>query len=174
MQRARQDACADEPIEIGNCEVWRCDGRAARLGRSEAGRANVAPIFERRDMGQKTRHAASVSQKGVCIVAPVGVGGESLRGIGVISGVCPFAGLSDGQVAQWSAYIARGLVAFMVVSGAPAVFGLFAARDIWKLRAKIAPENESAFECDAGAKMSKFEAPIDVIGRRGSLNKGES
>ena len=54
------------------------------------------------------------------------------------------------------------------------MFGLFAARDIWKLRAKIAPENESAFECDAGAKMSKFEAPIDVIGRRGSLNKGES
>ena len=36
------------------------------------------------------------------------------------------------------------------------------------------PENESAFECDAGVKMSKFEAPIDVIGRRGSLNKGES
>lgn len=61
----------------------------------------------------------------------------------------------------------------MVVSGAPAVFGLFAARDIWKLRAKIAPENESTFECDAGAKMSKFEAPIDVIGSRGSLNKGE-
>ena len=62
----------------------------------------------------------------------------------------------------------------MVVSGAPAVLGLFAVRDIWKLRAKIAPENESAFECDAGAKMSKFEAPIDVIGRRASLNKGES
>ena len=55
-----------------------------------------------------------------------------------------------------------------------AVFGLFAARDIWKLRAKIAPENESAFECDAGVKMGKFEASIDVIGRRGSLNKGES
>ena len=84
------------------------------------------------------------------------------------------AGLTDGQVAQWPTYIARGLVAFMVVSGAPAVFGLFVARDIWKLRAKIAPENESAFECNAGVKMSKFEAPIDVIGRRGSLNKGES
>ena len=84
------------------------------------------------------------------------------------------AGLSDGQVAQWPTYIARGLVAFMVVSGAPAVFGLFAVRDIWKPRAKIAPENESAFECDAGVKMSKFEAPIDVIGWRGSLNKGES
>lgn len=54
------------------------------------------------------------------------------------------------------------------------VFGLFAVRDIWKLGAKIAPENENAFECDAGAKMSKFEAPIDVIGRRASLNKGES
>ena len=51
---------------------------------------------------------------------------------------------------------------------------LFAVRDIWKLEAKIAPGNESAFECDAGVKMSKFEAPIDVIGRRGSLNKGES
>lgn len=169
MQRARQDARVDEPIEIGNCEVWRRDGRAARLGHNEAGRSNVAPIFERRDMGQKTRHAASVSQKGVCIVAPVGVGGESLRGIGVISG-----GLPVGRLARWPTYIARGLVAFMVVSGAPAVFGLFAVRDIWKLRAKIAPENESAFECDAGAKMSKFEAPIDVIGRRGSLNKGES
>lgn len=174
MQRARQDARVDEPIEIGNCEVWRCDGRAARLGRSEAGRANVAPIFERRDMGQKTRHAASVSQKGVCIVAPVGVGGESLRRIGVISG-----GLPVGRLDRWPGCSmvdlhARGLVAFMVVSGAPAVFGLFAARDIWKLRAKIAPENESAFECDAGVKMSKFEAPIDVIGRRGSLNKGES
>lgn len=169
MQRARQDACVDEPIEIGNCEVWRCDGRAARLGHNEAGRSNVAPIFERRDMGQKTRHAASVSQKGVCIVAPVGVGGERLRGIGVISG-----GLPVGQLARWPTCIARGLVAFMVVSGAPAVFGLFAVRDIWKLRAKIAPENESAFECDAGAKMSKFEAPIDVIGRRASLNKGES
>lgn len=84
------------------------------------------------------------------------------------------AGLTDGQVARWPTYIARGLVAFMVVSGAPAVFGLFAVRDIWKLRAKIAPENESAFECDAGAKMSKFEAPIGVIGRRASLNKGES
>ena len=84
------------------------------------------------------------------------------------------AGLTDGQVAQWPTCIARGLVAFMVVSGVPAVFGLFAVRDIWKLRAKIAPVNESAFECDAGAKMSKFEAPIDVIGRRGSLNKGES
>ena len=169
MQRARQDAWVDEPIEIGNCEVWRCNGRAARLGHNEAGRANVAPIFERRDMGQKTRHAASVSQKGVCIVAPVGVGGESLRGIGVISG-----GLPVGRLDRWPTYITRGLVAFMVVSGAPAVFGLFAVRDIWKLRAKIAPENESAFECDAGAKMSKFEAPIDVIGRRGSLNKGES
>lgn len=123
MQRTRQDARVDEPIEIGNCEVWRRDGRAARLGHNEAGRSNVAPIFERRDMGQKTRHAASVSQKGVCIVAPVGVGGESLRGIGVISGVCPFAGLSDGQVAQWSAYIARGLVAFMVVSGRPQCSG---------------------------------------------------
>ena len=97
-----------------------------------------------------------------------------MRGIGVISGACPLAGLSDGQVARWPACIARGLVAFMVVSGAPAVFGLFAARDIWKLRAKIAPENESAFECDAGVKMSKFDAPIDVIGRRSSLNKGES
>lgn len=129
-------------------------------GHNEAGRSNVAPIFERRDMGQKTRHTASVSQKGVCIVAPVGVGGESLRGIGVISGACPLAGLSDGRLASHG-----GLVAFMVVSGAPAVFGLFAARDIWKLRAKIAPENESTFECDAGAKMSKFEAPIDVIGR---------
>ena len=62
----------------------------------------------------------------------------------------------------------------MVVSGAPAAFGPFAARDIWKLRAKIDPENESAFECDAGVKMSKFEAPIGIIGRRGSLNKGES
>lgn len=92
----------------------------------------------------------------------------------MISGACPLAGLPDGQVARWPACIARGLVAFMVVSGAPAVFGLFAVRDIWKLRAKIAPENESAFECDAGAKMSKFEAPIDVIGRRASLNKGES
>ena len=99
MQRARQGARVDEPIEIGNCEVWRRDGRAARLGHNEAGRSNVAPIFERRDMGQKTRHAASVSQKDVCIVAPVGVGGESLRGIGVISGACPLAGLSDGQVA---------------------------------------------------------------------------
>ena len=165
MQRARQGARVDEPIEIGNCEVWWCDGRAARLGHNEAGHSNVAPIFERRDMGQKTRHAASVSQKGVCIVAPVGVGGESLRGIGVISGACPLAGLSDGQVARWPACIARGLVAFMVVSGVPAVFGLFAVRDIWKLRAKIAPENESAFECDAGVKMGKFEAPIDVIGR---------
>ena len=100
MQRARQDARVDEPIEIGNCEVWRCNGRAARLGHNEAARANVAPIFERRDMGQKTRHAASVSQKGVCIVAPVGVGGESLRGIGVILGACPLAGLADGQVAR--------------------------------------------------------------------------
>lgn len=84
------------------------------------------------------------------------------------------AGLTDGRLDRWPTYIAPGLVAFMVVSGAPAVFGLFAVRDIWKLRAKIALENESAFECDAGAKMSKFEAPIDVIGRRGSLNKGES
>ena len=83
-------------------------------------------------------------------------------------------GLPVGRLDRWPTYIARGLVAFMVVSGAPAVFGLFAVRDIWKLRAKIAPENESAFECDAGAKMSKFEAPIGVIGRRASLNKGES
>ena len=90
----------------------------------------------------------------------------------ISGGACPLAGLTDGQVARWPTYIARGLVAFMVVSGAPAVFGLFAVRDIWKLRAKIAPENESAFECDAGVKMSKFEAPIDVIGRRGSLNRG--
>lgn len=174
MQRARQDARVDEPIEIGNCEVWRCSGRAARLGHNEAGRSNVAPIFERRDMGQKTRHAASVSQKGVCIVAPVGVGGESLRGIGVISG-----GLPVGRLVRWPGCLMAGLhrTGPGRVHGcfwAPAVFGLFAARDIWKLRAKIASENESAFECDAGAKMSKFEAPIDVIGRRGSLNKGES
>lgn len=84
------------------------------------------------------------------------------------------ASLPVGRLVRWPACIARGLVAFMAVSGAPAVFGLFAVRDIWKLRAKIAPENESAFECDAGAKMNKFETPIDVIGWRGSLNKGES
>ena len=82
-----------ETVKFGGAMV-------VRLGHNEAGRSNVAPIFERRDMGQKTRHAASVSQKGVCIVAPVGVGGESLRGIGVISGgACPLAGLTDGQVA---------------------------------------------------------------------------
>ena len=109
MQRARQDARVDELIEIGNCEVWRCDGRAARLGHNEAGRSNVAPIFERRDMGQKTRHAASVSQKGVCILAPVGVGGESLRGIGVISGACPLAGLSEGRLDRWLGCSMAGL-----------------------------------------------------------------
>ena len=75
------------------------------------------------------------------------------------------ARLLDGRLTSHGAWLR---------SGASAVFGLFAVRDILKLRAKIAPENESAFECDAGAKMSKFEAPIDVIGRRGSLNKGES
>ena len=99
MQRTRQEARVDEPIEIGNCEVWRCDGRSARLGHNEAGCSNVALIFYFFYMVQKTNHAASVTQKGVCIVAPVGVGGESLRGIGVISGACPLAGLSDGQVA---------------------------------------------------------------------------
>lgn len=174
MQRARQDARVDEPIEIGNCEAWRRDGRAARLGHNEAGRANVAPIFERRDMGQKTRHAASVSQKGVCIVAPVGVGGESLRGIGVISGGLPVDRLDRWPGCSMADLHRTGPGRVHGCFWAPAVLGLFAVRDIWKLRAKIAPENESAFECDAGVKMSKFEAPIDVIGRRGSLNKGES
>ena len=79
MQGARQGAYAGKPIEIGNGEVWRRDGRAARLGHNKTGRANETPIFERRDMGQKTRHAASVSQKGVCIVAPGAIGGESLQ-----------------------------------------------------------------------------------------------